>query len=254
MAPDLRGRGASERASQAQRTAPGPRERRAPSWPRSPVTMSPAGQEQRIAHGDQTPFSGEHSRMCGRRHARMRACTTRASVLSGRHSRAMGCRQDQRAHSNRKLRFQGFCRSIRAIERVFWSFYSTVRSDRHYRLAFLWPYNLLSDKVLRITVYSCANAHAGPSSVVARALREGMPCGGTVVGHHRLPHIPCWVWSDFPQRAPVHPHRTRRLHIATVTSAPIPYHDLGIQQLGQWPPPRRRPWPAAGPTAACGSP
>ena len=56
---------------------------------------------------------------------------------------------DQRAHSNRKLRFQGFCRSIRAIERVFWSFYSTVRSDRHSRLAFLWPYNLLSDKVLR---------------------------------------------------------------------------------------------------------
>ena len=68
----------------------------------------------------------------------------------------------QRAHSNRKLRFQGFCRSIRLIERVFWSFYSTVRSDMQYWLAFSWPYNLLSDKVLRITVYSCANAPAGP--------------------------------------------------------------------------------------------
>jgi PHD/YefM family antitoxin component YafN of YafNO toxin-antitoxin module len=61
---------------------------------------------------------------------------------------------DQRAHSNRNLRFQGFCRSIRLIERVFWSFYSTVRSDMQYWLAFPWPYNLLSDKVLRITVYS----------------------------------------------------------------------------------------------------
>ena len=71
--------------------------------------------------------------------------------------------EDQRAHSNRKLRFQGFCRSIRLIERVFWSFYSTVRSDMQYWLAFSWPYNLLSDKVLRITVYSCANAPAGPS-------------------------------------------------------------------------------------------
>jgi len=70
---------------------------------------------------------------------------------------------DQRAHSNRKLRFQGFCRSIHLIERVFWPFYSTVRLDMQYRLAFLWPYNLLSDKVLRITVYSCANAPAGPS-------------------------------------------------------------------------------------------
>jgi hypothetical protein len=26
-----------------------------------------------------------------------------------------------------------------------------------YWLAFSWPYNLLSDKVLRITVYSCTN-------------------------------------------------------------------------------------------------
>ena len=69
---------------------------------------------------------------------------------------------DQRAHSNRKLRFQGFCRSIRLIERVFWSFYSTVRSDIQYWLAFSWPCNLLSDKVLRITVYACANAPAGP--------------------------------------------------------------------------------------------
>ena len=69
---------------------------------------------------------------------------------------------DQRAHSNRKLRFQGFCRSIRLIERVFWSFYSTVRSDMQYWLAFPWPYNLLSDKVLCITVYSCAKAPAGP--------------------------------------------------------------------------------------------
>jgi hypothetical protein len=34
----------------------------------------------------------------------------------------------------------------------------------HYGLAFSWPYNLLSDKVLRITVYSCANAPAGPHS------------------------------------------------------------------------------------------
>src|SRR5215471_10575510 len=58
---------------------------------------------------------------------------------------------DQRAHSNRKLRFQGFCRSIRLIERVYWSFYSTVRSDMQYWLALSWPYNLLSDKVLRIT-------------------------------------------------------------------------------------------------------
>src|SRR6266436_9781945 len=39
---------------------------------------------------------------------------------------------------------------------------STVRSDMQYWLAFSWPYNLLSNKVLRITVYSCANAHAGP--------------------------------------------------------------------------------------------
>src|SRR5262245_35799534 len=70
---------------------------------------------------------------------------------------------DQRAHSNRKLRFQGFCRSIRLIERVFWSFSSTVRSDMQYWLTFSWPYNLLSDKVLRITVYSCANAPAGPT-------------------------------------------------------------------------------------------
>src|SRR5262249_39769940 len=31
-----------------------------------------------------------------------------------------------------------------------------------YWLAFSWPYNLLSDKVLRITVYSCANEPAGP--------------------------------------------------------------------------------------------
>src|SRR5262250_568933 len=76
---------------------------------------------------------------------------------------------DQRAHSNRKFRFQSFCRSIRLIERVFWSFYSTVRSDRQYWLTFSWSYNLLSDKVLRITVYSCANAPAGPSRPVLRA-------------------------------------------------------------------------------------
>src|SRR5215510_10977090 len=72
---------------------------------------------------------------------------------------------DQRGHLNRKLRFQGFCRFIRLIERVFWPFYSTVRSDMHYWLAFSWPYNLLSDKVLRITVYSCANASAGPNGL-----------------------------------------------------------------------------------------
>ena len=77
--------------------------------------------------------------------------------------------EDQRGHSNRKLRFQGFCRSIRLIERVFWSFYSTVRSDMQYWLAFSWPYNLLSDKVLRITVYSCANAPAGPSWLTTAA-------------------------------------------------------------------------------------
>src|SRR5215475_7883721 len=82
---------------------------------------------------------------------------------------------DQRAHSNRKLRFRGFCRSIRRIERVFWPFYSTVRSDMHYWLAFSWPYNLLSDKVLRITVYSCANASAGPSSLPLARLRIRHP-------------------------------------------------------------------------------
>src|SRR5215471_4139312 len=38
----------------------------------------------------------------------------------------------------------------------------SVRSDMQYWLAFSWPYNLLSDKVIRITVYSCANAPAGP--------------------------------------------------------------------------------------------
>src|SRR5262244_3851139 len=32
-------------------------------------------------------------------------------------------------------------------------------------LAFSWPYHLLSDKALRITVYSCANAPAGPGGV-----------------------------------------------------------------------------------------
>jgi hypothetical protein len=65
-------------------------------------------------------------------------------------------------HSNRKLRFQGFCRSIRLLEWVFWSLYSTVRADMPYWLVFSWPYTLLSDKVLRITVYSCAYAPAGP--------------------------------------------------------------------------------------------
>ena len=35
-------------------------------------------------------------------------------------------------------------------------------------LAFSWPYNLLSDKVLRITVYSCTNAPAGPDVAGAR--------------------------------------------------------------------------------------
>src|SRR5262245_25227918 len=83
---------------------------------------------------------------------------------------------DQRAHSNRKLRFQGFCRSIRLIERVFWSFYSTVRSDIQYWLDFSWPYNLLSDKVLRITVYSCANAPAGPDRA-PRNRAGAQPCG-----------------------------------------------------------------------------
>jgi hypothetical protein len=84
---------------------------------------------------------------------------------------------DQRAHSNRKLRFQGFCRSIRLIERVFWSFYSTVRSDMQSWLAFSWPYNLLSDKVLRITVYSCANAPAGQTwHNPVREINMYMPC------------------------------------------------------------------------------
>src|SRR5262245_6893004 len=41
----------------------------------------------------------------------------------------------------------------------------------HYWLAFSWPYNLLSDKVLRITVYSCANAPAGPSSALLGRLK-----------------------------------------------------------------------------------
>jgi len=90
------------------------------------------------------------------RHARC-GQPVRSRVLDVHHT------MDQRAHSNRKLRFQGFCRSIRLIEQVFWSFYSTVRSDIQYWLAFSWPYNLLSDKVLLLTVYSCANAPAGPS-------------------------------------------------------------------------------------------
>src|SRR5215831_7193205 len=84
------------------------------------------------------------------------------------------CIKDQRAHSNRKLRFQGFCRSIRLIKRVFWSFYSTVRSDMQYWLAFSWPYNLLSDKVLRITVYSCANTPAGSWCEPARGGAGGV--------------------------------------------------------------------------------
>src|SRR5262245_48790208 len=84
-------------------------------------------------------------------------------------------KMDPRAHSNRKLRFQDFCRSIRLIERVFWSFYSTVRPDIQYWLAFSWPYNLLSDKVLRITVYSCANAPAGPESPVVLRLSAKAP-------------------------------------------------------------------------------
>src|SRR5713101_5129682 len=89
--------------------------------------------------------------------------TTGRPRLKGKRRPTLEAVLDQRAHSNRKLRFQGFCRSIRLIERVFWSFYSTVRSDMQYWLAFSWPYNLLSDKVLRITVYSCANAPAGPT-------------------------------------------------------------------------------------------
>src|SRR4029453_578005 len=81
-------------------------------------------------------------------------------VKGGTHpSRGQG--MDQGGHLNRKLRFQGFCRFIRLIEQVFWSFYSTVRSDMQYWLAFSWPYNLLSDKVLRITVDSCTNASYG---------------------------------------------------------------------------------------------
>ena len=74
-------------------------------------------------------------------------------------------------HLNRKLRFQGFCRFIRLNERVFWSFSSTVRAAMHYWLAFSWSYNLLSDKGLRITVYSCANAPAGPLYAFRGGLR-----------------------------------------------------------------------------------
>src|SRR6266850_2359070 len=94
--------------------------------------------------------------------------TTGRPRLKGKRRPTLEAVLDQRAHSNRKLRFQGFCRSIRLIERVFWSFYSTVRSDMQYWLAFPWPYNLLSDKVLCITVYSCANAPAGLTRTSAR--------------------------------------------------------------------------------------
>src|SRR5262245_14780808 len=110
---------------------------------------------------------------------------------------------DQRAHSNRKLRFQGFCRFIRFIERVFWSFSSTVRSDMHYWLAFSWPYNLLSDKGLRITVYSCANAPAGPDGACRGGAGSGVaPVAASVTrtlhvleqllrgyGRHRAPAV-----------------------------------------------------------------
>src|SRR5262245_6032470 len=88
-----------------------------------------------------------------------------AATVKALHAKLPQAYLDQRAHSNRKLRFQGFCHSIRLIERIFWSFYSTVRSDMQYWLASSWPYNLLSDKALRITVYSCVNAPAGPSSL-----------------------------------------------------------------------------------------
>ena len=56
---------------------------------------------------------------------------SRFSVLAGP-AGAGKTTMDQRGHLNRKLRFQGFCRSIRLIEWVFWSFYSTVRSDLQY--------------------------------------------------------------------------------------------------------------------------
>jgi hypothetical protein len=95
---------------------------------------------------------------------------------------------DQRAHSNRKLRFQGFCRSIRLIERVFWSFYSTVRSDMQYWLAFSWPYNLLSDKVLRITVYSCANAPAGPGRTDPHLAPQGAGTKATAGASRHCSH------------------------------------------------------------------
>src|SRR5215510_15074821 len=80
--------------------------------------------------------------------------------------------------SDRKLRFQGFCRPIRLIERVFWSFYSTVRSYMQYCLAFSWSYKLLSDKVLRITVYSCANAPAGPHRLQPPRPAPAVPAHG----------------------------------------------------------------------------
>src|SRR5262245_59494626 len=127
---------------------------------------------------------------------------------------------DQRGHLNRKLRFQGFCRFIRLIERVFWSFYSTVRSDLQYWLAFSWPYNLLSDKVLCITIYSCANAPAGPGRT---ALQERTPDNGTcaiivclLLGGHAV-SVAC-PWPCAARRA----SRERRSHPVLV--APLSRH------------------------------
>src|SRR4029453_17802532 len=101
----------------------------------------------------------------------------RALCVKGGTHPSRGHGMDQRGHLNRKLRFQGFCRSLRLIEQVFWSFYSTVRSDIQYWLAFSWPYNLLSDKVLRLTIYSCANAPAGPYYTLMCAAGVSMLCG-----------------------------------------------------------------------------
>ena len=83
------------------------------------------------------------------------------------------------------------------------SFYSTVRSDRHSRLAFLWPYNLLSDKVLRITVYSCANAHAGPTVGPRPSLADGNPHATQTFPSPRTPPPPLRAYvQGMTQRRP----------------------------------------------------
>jgi hypothetical protein len=138
-------------------------------------------------------------------------CMT-ASLVEGRGRRALvsahkvGHIMDRRGHLNRKLRFQGFCRFIRLIERVFWSFYSTVRSDMQYWLAFSWPYNLLSDKALRITVYSCANTPAGPSpgSLLSPSSPHRTPCPVLLIAHDG--------WGGRPIAHRIAPFRNAEAH------------------------------------------